>query len=540
MKGIRLVFEIIILALTLCGSALGQQSITGTYVKEDQVTTLVFSPNGTFSLNSTGTDVSGRYELKGANLTIKFGFGGLPRKASFIVVGEDKLVDKEGKQYFRRNPPQELPTDARPVLHSRDSLNSLAGTPNAGFTNADVIQLARSGVPDSVIIQKIRSCNCVLDTSTQALIQLQQAGVSASVMGVMAGGSGGPETAKSLGCTASPASFEKEPQTHSPCYTTENHYYLAGYGGQCTWFALGRALEKGFSLPFKMEKGEPWHGDAADWIDHLNLRNGVEPRANSLAVWSRNGELAHGHVAYVETIQDGYVYFREANIKPCFKDSKEGGGYCGDLGPDRPGLKKREVSWLRSRFGGDQLKFIYLADLQGTGSPTPRVNAQPTPATQKPATQVSATPTPAANPIDARTAAQAFIDAHLTQCGASTYFNDLMGPMIPLGVRELRGFSWNVVQSPVTNADQLNGISGKAVLRLTAQANRLFSNSSQSWSQWRDGWGSGEAEGFMLPAEGRRGPSMQMVRQNGQWQIEALGLGSAQRGTCDSFMALGR
>jgi hypothetical protein len=219
MNGIRIIFEVFALALTLYGPA---QSITGTYVKEDQVTTLVFSPNGTFSLHSADADVNGRYELKGANLTIKFGFGGLPRKAIFIVVGEDKLVDKEGKQYFRRNTTVEPSTDGRPVLRPRESLNPPIGTPNAGFTNTDVIQLARSGVPDSVIIQKIRSCNCVLDTSTQALIQLQQAGVSAGVMGVMAGGSGGPEAANNLSCTASPATFDKEPQTHSPCYTTEN------------------------------------------------------------------------------------------------------------------------------------------------------------------------------------------------------------------------------------------------------------------------------------------------------------------------------
>lgn len=541
MKSIRLILEVFALAISLYGSALGQQSIIGTYAKEDQVTTLAFNPNGTFSLHSADADVSGRYELKGANLTIKFGYGGLPRKATFIVVGEDKLVDKEGKQYFRRKPPLELATDGRPVLHPRESLNPPASSSNAGFTNADVMQLARSGVPDSVIIQKIRSCNCVLDTSTQALIQLQQAGVSAGVMSVMVGDSGGTAAPNSITCPASPAPFEKEPQTNSPCYTTENHYYLAGYRGQCTWFALGRAREKGFTLPFKMEKGEPWHGDAADWIDHLNLSNGVEPRTDSLAVWSRNGELAHGHVAYIETIQNGYVYFREANIKPCFKDSKEGGGYCGDLGSDHPGLKKREVSWLRSRFGGDQLKFIYLTGLQGTAAPTPHVIAPPPPVPQKPAMQGSPNPPQApANPADPRAAAQAFIDAHLTQCGTSTYFNDLMGPMIPLGVRELSGFSWNVIQSSVTNTDQLNGISGKAVLRLTARANRLFSNSSRSWSQWRDGWGSGEADGFMLPGEAQRGPSLQMVRQNGQWQIGALGLAAAQKGSCDSFAKLGR
>jgi hypothetical protein len=53
------------------------------------------------------------------------------------------------------------------------------------FSNSDVMRLISAGVPDAVIIQKIRSCNCQLDTSTDSIIQLKKAGASAAIMQAM-------------------------------------------------------------------------------------------------------------------------------------------------------------------------------------------------------------------------------------------------------------------------------------------------------------------------------------------------------------------
>jgi surface antigen len=141
---------------------------------------------------------------------------------------------------------------------------------------------------------------------------------------------------------------EDEPVLTSPCYTTENHYHNEGAGGQCTWFALGRTIEKGFQLPFdKLQDGSPWHGNAADWANHLrSLPQGTEPKPDSLAVWP--GPTKLGHVAYVEDVKDGTVYFREANIEPCHEDTLMGGGYCGAT-KTGPGLKKRPVASFLSR-----------------------------------------------------------------------------------------------------------------------------------------------------------------------------------------------
>jgi len=53
--------------------------------------------------------------------------------------------------------------------------------------NEDIIQLAKVGIDDRTIIAKIESSKCQFDTSTDALIQLRQSGVSAPVLKAMVG-----------------------------------------------------------------------------------------------------------------------------------------------------------------------------------------------------------------------------------------------------------------------------------------------------------------------------------------------------------------
>ncbi len=54
--------------------------------------------------------------------------------------------------------------------------------PSQGLTNDDILKLAKAGLPDSVVIAKIKSSNCEFDTSADALIKLKGAGVSGPVL----------------------------------------------------------------------------------------------------------------------------------------------------------------------------------------------------------------------------------------------------------------------------------------------------------------------------------------------------------------------
>ena len=53
--------------------------------------------------------------------------------------------------------------------------------------NEDIIKLAKVGIDDATIIAKIESSKCQFDTSTDALIQLKQSGVSAAILKAMVG-----------------------------------------------------------------------------------------------------------------------------------------------------------------------------------------------------------------------------------------------------------------------------------------------------------------------------------------------------------------
>lgn len=79
--------------------------------------------------------------------------------------------------------------------------------------------------------------------------------------------------------------------------------------GQCTWHAHGRAKEKAkktitFSQNYGLH-GKMW------WHYVTNCVKSSVPAANSVAVWDNGG--AYGHVAYVEKVEAGYVYFTEVN-----------------------------------------------------------------------------------------------------------------------------------------------------------------------------------------------------------------------------------
>jgi TonB family protein len=77
--------------------------------------------------------------------------------------------------------------------------------------NEDVVKLVKTGMDDAIIIAKIGKSRCQFDTSTDALLQLKQSGVSGAVLEAMAGAS--PGTGSSRGTNT-----EIEPQTADEAY----------------------------------------------------------------------------------------------------------------------------------------------------------------------------------------------------------------------------------------------------------------------------------------------------------------------------------
>ena len=77
--------------------------------------------------------------------------------------------------------------------------------------------------------------------------------------------------------------------------------------GQCTWYAWGRAYEKGMSFYW----GNGYFGNACDWYKNAKVAGyhcEATPRSNSIAVWE-----AENHVAFVESVDGNIIYISEGN-----------------------------------------------------------------------------------------------------------------------------------------------------------------------------------------------------------------------------------
>jgi len=115
----------------------------------------------------------------------------------------------------------------------------------------------------------------------------------------------------------------------SKYYTTENPFYLSGYGGQCTAFAWGRAYEK---TGIKIEiSGIGKYPSAKYWYlnkpaESLSLEMSKTARSNSIAVWEGDEGNPYGHVAFVERVEGNTIYYNEANVS---NFTMTGGGYHG-------------------------------------------------------------------------------------------------------------------------------------------------------------------------------------------------------------------
>lgn len=97
---------------------------------------------------------------------------------------------------------------------------------------------------------------------------------------------------------------------NSEFYNSKNTLATAGYKGQCTWFAFGRALEvSGLKMPT---------GDAQTWLNSavtMGYKTGTQPSAYSVVVLMGR---KHGHVAFVESYDGNKITISEGNVgNPC-------------------------------------------------------------------------------------------------------------------------------------------------------------------------------------------------------------------------------
>ena len=93
-------------------------------------------------------------------------------------------------------------------------------------------------------------------------------------------------------------------------YSSKNPFYTAGYAGQCTWYAYGRAYEILGKAPKLCLR------NAKEWYNY-NKTNGYykygqTPKVGAIVCW---GNGTYGHVGVVEkVISNTDVYISEANV----------------------------------------------------------------------------------------------------------------------------------------------------------------------------------------------------------------------------------
>ncbi len=116
--------------------------------------------------------------------------------------------------------------------------------------------------------------------------------------------------------------------------------------GQCTWYVAGRVQEKlGITLSFSETSGnnaKTWY----DRIDNPGIIKSNSPSPNSIAVFTSPTTL--GHVVFIEYVEDGYVYYSEANY-----GASNNGRF--DIGEDGV-LKRQTIAQFENRSPYNTLK----------------------------------------------------------------------------------------------------------------------------------------------------------------------------------------
>lgn len=106
-----------------------------------------------------------------------------------------------------------------------------------------------------------------------------------------------------------PSTLDYSRACYGPTFNRFHKDYANGNGtAQCTWHCYGRAYEVlGKTIEFSGTGGL----NGATWYSRItNGEKSNEPKTNSIAVWDEGG---NGHVAYVEKVDNEYIYISEAN-----------------------------------------------------------------------------------------------------------------------------------------------------------------------------------------------------------------------------------
>jgi hypothetical protein len=125
---------------------------------------LQLNADNTFSLQEGGQAYQGTFAANGNTLELNINGS----KTTATIQGNN-LTDGSGQVWVLGEQPA----------------RGAAG--DAVLQNQDVIKLVKAGLDDALIIAKISSSKCQFDTSTDALIQLKQSGVSAAVLKAIMG-----------------------------------------------------------------------------------------------------------------------------------------------------------------------------------------------------------------------------------------------------------------------------------------------------------------------------------------------------------------
>jgi hypothetical protein len=124
---------------------------------------LQLNADNSFLLQEAGQTYSGAFAVNGNTVAITIDAN---TKTQMTIQG-NTLTDPSGQIWALREP-------SAPASSSTPALR-----------NEDIIKLAKVGIDDATIIAKIESSKCQFDTSTDALIQLKQSGVSAAILKAM-------------------------------------------------------------------------------------------------------------------------------------------------------------------------------------------------------------------------------------------------------------------------------------------------------------------------------------------------------------------
>ena len=138
-----------------------------TYVSaQAQTDQLQLNPDNSFSLQAAGETYQGTFAVSGSALELNMSDG---TKSTATIHG-NTITDSNSQTWVLREQ------------------SETAASGGATLQNQDVIKMVKAGLDDSLIIAKIGSSKCQFDTSTDALIQLKQSGVSSIVLKAIVSG----------------------------------------------------------------------------------------------------------------------------------------------------------------------------------------------------------------------------------------------------------------------------------------------------------------------------------------------------------------